>query len=96
MRVDDVFAEPITEADARLTVARMNGAPSWDVLAERVEGARSPDPWEGEIMREVSAAMAARDLDALQRIVTAHPDLLTPGTHDVATGRTLIALAVRQ
>jgi len=96
MRVDDVFAEPITEADARLAVARMNGAPSWDVLAERVESARSPDPWEGEIMREVSAAMAARDLDALQRIVTAHPDLLTPGTHNVATGRTLIALAVRQ
>ncbi len=40
--------------------------------------------------------MAAGDLGALERVVTAHPGLLHPTDQDVARGRTLIALAVRQ
>lgn len=96
MRADDVASQPVTESDARLAVARMNGAPNWDVLIERAEGAHKPDPWERDVMREVAAAMAARDLDALRRIVDAHPALLVPGDHDVARGRTLIAMALRQ
>ena len=96
MRADDVFSQSVTESDARLALARMHGAPSWEVLIERVEGAHRPSPWARDVMRGVAAAMAASDLDTLRRIVTAHPALLAPGDHDVAAGRTLIAMAVRQ
>ena len=94
MRADDVFGQQVAEPDARLAVARMNGAPSWEVLMERAEGASKPSPWERDVMRDVAAAMATRDLNALQRIVAAHPELLTPGDHGIATGRTLISMAV--
>ena len=47
-------------------------------------------------MRDVSAAMAASDLGALDRIVAAHPGLLEPADQDVARWRTLIAMAVGQ
>ncbi len=45
LRPDDVLAAPIAEDDARLTVARTHGAPSWEVLLERAAGAGRRGAW---------------------------------------------------
>ena len=97
LRPDDVFAAQVTEDDARLAVARMYCAPSWEVLLERAADEWVwPGPWERDPFRDAAPALAAGDLDALERIVAAHPALLHPSAQDVAVGRTLIAVAVGQ
>jgi hypothetical protein len=98
MRMDEVFATAITEAEACLAVARMHGFPSWQVLLERTaeEGRRQPDGWEVDPMRAAAKAMAAGDLDALKHVVDEHPDLLHPSSYDEAHGRTLLNVALGQ
>jgi hypothetical protein len=96
LRPDEALAASITEDDARLAVARTLGAPSWEVLLERAAwSGQQPGPWE-DPWRDAAAAMSDRDLTALERIVSAHPELLHPTHQDVARARTLIAMAVGQ
>ena len=86
--LDAVFASTVDEADARLTVARMYGAPSWKVLMGRVDATPRTPPMAGQgtPIRDAIAAMAAGELDALQRVVTMHPDLLRPSLYDPSSG----------
>jgi hypothetical protein len=94
--VDEVFAHIVSDDDARLAVARLRGAPSWAVLLERLESnARTrPRDWEVDPMREAIEAMAQADVSALERVVAAHPQLLTPSEFDISTGRTLMWMAL--
>jgi hypothetical protein len=96
MRTDEVFASAITEDDARLAVARMNGFPSWEVLLERTasELRRRPLEWETSAARYAGIAMEKSDLDELRRVVEAHPELLHPSDDDLAMGRSLIRTAL--
>jgi hypothetical protein len=95
MRADDVFAATITEEDARLAVARRNGFPSFEVLLDRIaEGKDRFGVWEVDPMKYAGEAMDAGDLDELRRVIETHPDLLHPTDHEVAMGRSLLALAV--
>lgn len=93
---DEALAAAISEDDARLAVARMHGAPSWNVLLERAASAGRPGAWEADPMKDAAAAMAAGDVEALGRVVAMHPRLLAPTDQDRADGRTLVAMAVRQ
>jgi hypothetical protein len=96
--VEQVFASAVSEDEARLAVARGYGAPSWDVLVERLEGGArsSPGDWQSDPMPVASDAIAAGDLTALERIVAAHPQLLTPSELDMSMGRTLMRSALWQ
>ncbi|HEU4720942.1 MAG TPA: Clp protease N-terminal domain-containing protein [Gemmatimonadaceae bacterium] len=90
---DQALAAPITDADARLAVARRYGAPSWEVLLERAAWKEDPDPW-NDPMRDAWTAIDTGDLAALERIVAAHPELLRPAHQAMARRSTLIAIAV--
>ena len=95
MRVDDVFAEEVSEDDARLAIARSNGLPSWDVLLERAEAdVRQHALVESDPIRSAWRAMYAGDLNALRRVVDEHPDLLHPTEYDEIKGRNLLAGAL--
>lgn len=96
--LDAVFASTVDEAEARLAVARMYGAPSWKVLIERVDAAPRTPPVAGPAtpIRHAIAAMAIGDLDALQRVVTTHPDLLQPPVYDPSSGSSLMWAALGQ
>jgi hypothetical protein len=61
IRLDEVFAATVTEEDARLAVARMNGFATWDVLLERTQNSVSwrDDDWELNPMQRVGKAIAA-------------------------------------
>lgn len=78
IRLDEVFAATVTEHDARLAVARMNGFATWDVLLEWTENSvyRRDDDWEVNPMQRAWKSMQALDLKELQRVVEAHPELL--------------------
>ncbi|HEY9427789.1 MAG TPA: hypothetical protein VIR34_11595, partial [Gemmatimonadaceae bacterium] len=96
--LDAVFASTVDEADARLAVARMHGAPSWKVLMERVDATPRTPPMAGPAtpIRDAIAAMAAGDLDALQRVLAIHPDLLRPSGYDRSSGSSLMWVALGQ
>jgi hypothetical protein len=95
--VEAVLAsDPVTEEEARLAVARLYGAPSWEMLVERLaRESRSvvPDGPTGP-MRQAARAMEAGDLGALETIVAEHPALLEPSANDLATGHTLTHVAL--
>ncbi len=97
MAVDEVFAAAVTEDDVRLAVARQYGAPSWEVLLERAvdpaAAQRLPNDWD-DPMRDARAAMRAGDLDALRRVVEAHPALLHPPAYWATRGRNLLNAAI--
>ena len=94
MRVDDIFAATIGEDEARLAVARLHGAPSWQVLLERAAGIPQPGARE-DPLRAAAVAMGAGDVATLERVVVAHPELLHPTNQDVTRERTLIAAALQ-
>ncbi|MDB4889485.1 MAG: Clp domain protein [Gemmatimonadetes bacterium] len=98
MSVDDVFDSVVTEDDARLAVARMQGAQSWDVLLERLAApsATRPAAWDVDPMHRVKAAMEAGDLGALERIVAEFPALMHPSEHEMTSGWTLMTMALWQ
>lgn len=98
LNLDEVFASRVTEEEARLAVARGHGAPSWQVLVERLEhNARTkPGVWERDPILAARDAMAAVDLAALEEVVAAHPGLLDPSEYDVSAGRTLMWFALLQ
>jgi hypothetical protein len=98
--VEAVLASDPTEEEARLAVARLYGAPSWDMLVARLaRESRSvvPDGPTGP-MKQAARAMEAGDLGALDTIVSEYPALLEPSESDLATGRTLtwVALGVER
>jgi hypothetical protein len=94
----DVVSSPVSDDEARLAVARVNGAPSWQVLLQRLEANAftRPKDWQVDPMRHAAEAMATGDLNALDRVVAAHPELLTPSEYDISAGRTLMGTALGQ
>ncbi|MBV9880534.1 MAG: hypothetical protein JO180_08555 [Gemmatirosa sp.] len=100
MRVDDVFAATVTEDDVRLAMARQYGFPSWSLLIARATAAAtrpSQGEWEMRPVERAERAIGARDLDALRRVVEAHPALLQPSDDGGAFGRELLLhMALRQ
>lgn len=90
--VEAVLAsDPVTEEEARLAVARLHGAPSWEMFVERLARESRgvlPDGPAGPI-RQAIRAMEAGDLEALKTIVSEYPALLDPSETDLDTGRTL-------
>lgn len=83
-RLDDIFASPVTEDDARLAIARQWGSPSWEVLLERSrESPRGHGvmDWRNTAMLHARKAMEAGDLGSLERVVAAHPELLHIDDH---------------
>lgn len=98
LRGDEVFAITPTEDEARLAVARLADAPSWEVLVERAANAVHPPeesfdetPW-----RKAWKAMAAGDLEQLKRVVEAYPELLHRPVTPHARGRSLLGTALAQ
>ncbi len=96
MPTDEVFASEIIEDDARLAVARSNGFPSWSVLVERTDAERRgrPGHWDITPWHYALSAIRARDLEELQRVVSAHPELLTPSDQQLGQGTTLVGSLV--
>ncbi|HTE45038.1 MAG TPA: hypothetical protein VK636_07325, partial [Gemmatimonadaceae bacterium] len=95
--VGEVFGSSVSEDDARLTVARQNGCPSWEVLIEVIDAvrARNSDPWVGELPTlKLAGAIWAGDLDALVRVVGEHPELLRPSEEQLRESRTVVASAL--
>jgi hypothetical protein len=78
MRLDEVFAATVTEDDARLAVARMNGFATWDVLLEQIDKTiqRRDDAWEVHPLKRAGDAIKAADLEELKRVLEAHSELL--------------------
>jgi Clp amino terminal domain, pathogenicity island component len=96
MRLDDVFASSVAEDDARLAVARHNGYPSWEVLLARCEtdARREVGDWEVHPAVYASKAMESGDLEGLECVVQAHPELLHPTDYEVAKGGSLLRTAI--
>ena len=86
LRRDQVLAMPVTEDDARLAVARMNGLPSWQVLMEEVEEearTRRERDWGTHPMEAARDAIRRADLATLQQVVAAHAAASHPEERDV-------------
>lgn len=95
MRPEEVFGSAVTEAEARLAVARQQGSPSWEVMLERsAEVERLQDEWRIEPLRLASEALKTADLEGLRQVVEAHPELLHPTETDAAVGRNLMRSAL--
>jgi hypothetical protein len=96
LKAAEIFASSLTEDDARLTVARRNGYPSWEVLRDEVAAGDPFDRHKTDVdpARYVSKAMAAADLPALISIVDAHPELLHMTDYEIAKGRGLLRSAI--
>ena len=78
-RLDDIFASPITEDDARLAIARQWGCPSWQMLLERSSESAHRHvvrDWKSTASLHARNAMEASDLESLRRVVATHPELL--------------------
>jgi hypothetical protein len=96
INLDDIFDAALTADDARLAVARQAGFSSWeDMLARTTVGAEQmvQEP-EDSPFRAAARAMEALDLDALQRVVNAHPEVLHPPEHEAARGGNLLNLGL--
>ena len=78
MRLEEVFSATVTEDDARLAVARMNGVATWDgLLDETMKRVNRPDDdWEVHPMQRAGNAIKAANLAKLQRVLEEHPELL--------------------
>jgi hypothetical protein len=95
MSVEAVFAEDVGEEDARLAVARSNGAASWGALLEELDStpAWRDDGWTTDPMPRAWDAIASGDVQALERVVAEYPDLLRPSHDDMRRGFTLMSIA---
>jgi hypothetical protein len=70
----DTFASGITQEEAQLVAARMHRFPSWQAYLDSVRP--DPDRWHDDSpRRQAFRAVKARDLDALKRLLVAHPEL---------------------
>jgi hypothetical protein len=84
---EEIFATPITRADARLVVARNERFSSWDALIEHAGEPRDremsvEEEWEEwqrrnpAFLNEAYAAIRRHDTDALTPLIDAHPDVI--------------------
>lgn len=98
LRGDQAFAITPTEHEARLAVARLGGAPSWEVLVDRaVKTVRPPEEYFDEnLLRKAWKAMVAGDLEQLKLVVAAHPELLQPPVAQLGRGPSLLGAALAQ
>ena len=82
LAVEEVFAQTVTEDEARLTVARQHGCATWEALMEALAASRvlRDDPWHGALatFELAQRAINVGDLDALKGVVAQHPELLRP------------------
>ena len=94
MLVYEVYAHGVSEAEARLAIARSMSCPSWEVLVERTAESRTRrepgDEWGVDVFQRANKAIGNADLDTLQGLVRDHPQLLHPTGTDIATGATLL------
>ncbi len=94
MLVYEVYAHGVSEAEARLAIARSMSCPSWEVLVERTAESRTRrepgDEWGVDVFQRANTAIGNADLDTLQGLVRDHPQLLHPTGTDMATGATLL------
>jgi hypothetical protein len=96
MRHGDIFESTLTEDEARLAAARMAGFSSWeDMLARTVVGVeKAIQVPEDSPFRATARAMEALDLEALQRVAAAHPEVLRPAEPDAVRGGNLLNFAL--
>lgn len=80
--LEQVFAATVTEEEARLAHARMQGAVDWEALIAQPELAPSPDASGGR----ANAAIGRLDLGELQRIAAENPQILHPSGPPTANG----------
>ena len=86
---EEIFATPITEAEAQLVVARMDRYLSWEALLEYIE--KAPRVESGTVEEQMKAslerrygppfvqafdAIKRRDLEAIKRLIDTHPELI--------------------
>lgn len=77
--VEEIYGVEISEDEARLAVARMEGFPSWEELIEAVtssSNALRDDETFLAPRRAAAQAIARLDLASLKEVVAAHPELL--------------------
>lgn len=95
-RVEEILSAAVTEAEARLAVARSMGFSSWEMLLDL--GLSDPrqraGPLETDPIRNAARAIEAMDLIELQGVAQNYPDLLHPSDFDVARGRSLFRYAI--
>ena len=86
----------ITESDARQAIARMYGFATWDTLvaANDEPGYGRKPKWEMGPAAEARDALNSADLEALKRVVAAHPSLLEPRDAMGSRRRTLLLSAL--
>lgn len=95
-RIDEIVGSTISDDEARLAVARSMGFSSWEVLLRDSQSGvhRRENGMDGDPMRDASKAIAATDVNELQRVIENHPDLLHPSDIDVSKGRSLLRSAI--
>jgi hypothetical protein len=86
LTIDEVFAETVSEEEARLTVARQQGCASWEALMEASAASQAVrgDPWRtaSATLQLAQGAINVGDLGTLQGVVNDHPELLRPSAQD--------------
>jgi hypothetical protein len=97
--IAEILATPITEAEARLVIARERRRASWEELIERASASRARHDqrvWEDPTAPPSRARGAMRDgnVDALAAILDEHPELLTPSVVDREWRSTLAGMAL--
>lgn len=70
---DDIRSAAFTEEDARLVYAREHGFSTWQELADRVDAMRQGSADEPFLV--AFKAIEAGDLEAFQKVLSAHPDI---------------------
>jgi hypothetical protein len=93
---DIIFASTLSIDEARLATARSFGLPSWTVLLERIKTVDRPRPGDLALnpWQQAAKAIEASNLDELQRITAAHPELLAQTDEDYAIGRSVLGTAL--
>jgi hypothetical protein len=95
--LEEVFASTVTEDEARLVVARQVGYSSWEELvrsSEEEESIRERERAFQDPRRDAYDAIARADLDALQRLIASHPELLHPTEYERWTRGSLLGIAL--
>lgn len=96
--LEQVWELAPTAAEAQLVVAREHGYASWQGFLDRVDEQSRDllrrDEAEDTPLRRAVRAMRAGDLEQLQAVIQAHPELLAPTAYQVATRAHLMAIAL--
>jgi hypothetical protein len=101
MTVEEVFAASVTLEDAKIAVAREYRCSTWEQLMERADAERrfreNNSEWNRESQPLVRAreAARARDIEALEALVTRYPELSNPSPDDERRGTTLVNAVIQ-